>query len=107
VIDNSSGTIIGTIEMFHRIAGDEFNHFGVLRIDLQSNYEKQEYIEAILAIANQNFYTAFDVEHILTKAIPAAAERIVALQNKGYLPLKRKLMIYDDYFDRKIGTNRL
>lgn len=102
IIDNSSKTIIGTIEMFHRITEDEFNHFGVLRIDLQSKYEKKEYIDDILEIANEQFYTDFDVENILTKAIPSAFERISALQNQGYVPLNRKLMIYDDYFVKHI-----
>jgi hypothetical protein len=36
VILNKARGQIGTIEMFKREAEDEFNHFGVLRIDLQS-----------------------------------------------------------------------
>lgn len=101
IIDKSTKTIIGTIEMFHRIAEDDFNHFGVLRIDLQSEYERKEYIDDILEITNDQFYTDFNVEAILTKAIPSAFERISALQNKGYVPLNRKLMIYDDYYVSK------
>jgi hypothetical protein len=84
--------------MFHRIADDDFNHYGVLRIDLQSHYETQPVIEDILEIANENFFKAFDVKAILTKAIPEAAERITSLIHKGYIPLGRKLRIYDDYF---------
>lgn len=101
IIDTDSNSKIGTVEMFHRIAEDAFNHFGVLRIDLQSKYERREYIEDILAIANAQFYADFMVENILTKAIPTALERIAALQNKGYEPLKQKLMIYDHYLVRK------
>jgi ribosomal-protein-alanine N-acetyltransferase len=103
IIENCSGTLIGTVEMFHRIAEDEFNHFGVLRIDLQSKYEKKECIDDILKIVNRQFYNDFDVENILTKAIPSAYERISALQNNGYVPLNRRFMIYDDYFVRKRG----
>ena len=98
VILNDSNEKIGTIEMFHRIADDEFNHYGVLRIDLQSDYETRSVIEDIIEIVNENFYKAFDVEVILTKAIPDATERITSLVQKGYQPLNRKLMIYDDYF---------
>jgi ribosomal-protein-alanine N-acetyltransferase len=101
IIENYSRIIIGTVEMFHRIAEDEFNHFGVLRIDLRSKYEHKEYINDILEIANKHFYTDFNVENILTKAIPAAYERISVLQDKGYEPLNRKFMIYNDYFVRK------
>jgi len=97
---NETNEKIGTIEMFHRVAEDEFNHYGVLRIDLQSKYEKQEIINEILEIANEEFYGAFDVKSILTKAIAEANERIAALENNGYSAINRKVMIYDDYFVR-------
>lgn len=102
VILNDTNEKIGTIEMFHRIAEDEFNHYGVLRIDLQSKYETQSIIEAILDISNEFFYEAFDVKMILTKGVLIAKERIKALNNKGYKPINRKFMIYDDYYCREI-----
>jgi [ribosomal protein S5]-alanine N-acetyltransferase len=98
IILNYTNEKIGTIEMFHRIADDEFNHYGVLRIDLRSNYESQPIIDEILEIINKNFYKAFNVEAILTKAIPAATERINSLTKKGYQSINKKLMTYDDYF---------
>lgn len=98
VMLNETFEKIGTVEMFHRIADDEFNHCGVLRIDLKSNYEIQPVINEIIEIANNNFYKIFDVKAILTKAIPNATERVSSLLKKGYLPLNKKLMIYDDYF---------
>lgn len=98
VIFNETKEKIGTIEMFHRIAEDEFNHYGVLRIDLQSKYEIQPVINEILEIVDENFYKAFNVDAILTKAISEASERITTLVQKGYEPINRKLMIYDDYY---------
>ena len=98
VILNDTNEKVGTIEMFHRVADDEFNHYGILRIDLQSDYERQPIIDDILEIVNENFYNAFDVKAILTKAIPDGTERITSLVQKGYQPINRKLMIYDDYF---------
>ncbi|MBZ9689706.1 GNAT family N-acetyltransferase [Clostridium estertheticum] len=105
VILNTTGEKIGTIEMFKRETEDEFNHFGVLRIDLQSKYEKQQYINEILQIANQDFYKAFKVDSILTKAIPNSTERISSLESKGYVPINKKFVIYDDYFVRMNATN--
>lgn len=102
VVLNSTDEKIGTIEMFHRLAEDDFNHYGVLRIDLQSKYEHQSIIEDILAISNEFFYDAFAVNAILTKAIPAASERILALEKMGYRPINKKLMIYDHYYCREI-----
>lgn len=102
VIFNKTNEKIGTIEMFHREADDEFNHYGVLRIDLQSKYEIQPVINDILEITNEKFYEAFDVNAILTKAVPEAAERIASLIQKGYMPINQKFIIYDDYFVKLI-----
>ncbi|MBU5437492.1 GNAT family N-acetyltransferase [Tissierella sp. MSJ-40] len=98
VILNDTDEKIGTIEMFHRISDDEFNHYGVLRIDLQSKYETRPIIDEVLEIVSENFYKVFDVKAILTKAIPEATERITSLVQKRYKPINRKFMIYDDYF---------
>jgi hypothetical protein len=100
VILNDTDEKVGTIEMFHRTADDEFNHYGILRIDLQSNYEKHPIIDEILEIVYKNFYEEFDVKAILTKAILSASERISSLVEKGYQPINKKFMIYDDYFVR-------
>lgn len=100
VILNDTNVKVGTIEMFHRLAEDEFNHYGILRIDLQSDYESKEIINEISEIASENFFKAFDVKAILTKAIPEATERIASLLQNGYKPENRKVMTYDDYYVR-------
>lgn len=100
VILNNTNEKVGSIEMFHRVADDEFNHYGILRVDLQSDFETQPVIDDIFEIVNENFYKAFDVKAILTKAIPDAIERITSLVQRGYQPINRKLMIYDDYFEK-------
>jgi len=98
IIINDTNEKIGTVEMFHREAKDEFNHYGVLRLDLQSKYENEKYIDDILEIVNQNFFQLFDVEFILTKAIPEAENRVQCLKNNGYSPLNKKMIVFDDYF---------
>lgn len=47
VILNDTNEKIGTVEMFHRVAEDEFNHYGVLRVDIKSKHEIQTIIEDI------------------------------------------------------------
>lgn len=101
VILNSTGEKIGSVEMFHRTASDEFNDYGLLRIDLKSEYETKPVIENILAVSNEFFYSAFDVKSILTKGFKGSKERICALKNMGYEPINKKFMIYDDYYCRK------
>ncbi|SHJ44257.1 Acetyltransferase (GNAT) domain-containing protein [Clostridium cavendishii DSM 21758] len=100
IILNETYEKIGTVEMFHREVEDEFNHYGILRIDLQSKYEKYEIISEILNIVTEEFYEAFEITNILTKAIKKADQRILALENANYIPLNKKFMIYDDYFVR-------
>lgn len=102
IISNNTNEKIGTVEMFHRIAEDDFNHYGVLRIDLQSKYEKYEIINEILEIVNKKFCRDFDVVSILTKAFHGANERILALKNNGYNSLNKKFIMYDNYF---VGRN--
>jgi len=101
-IHNRTNEIIGTVEMFHRRAEDEFDHFGILRIDLRSMYENEDVISAVLDISNKHFYLLFNVSSILTKAIPAAEERIKALHKNGYVPLGKKLRSYDHYYVRSL-----
>lgn len=98
IINNSTNEKIGTVEMFHRFKDDEFNHYGVLRIDLQSKFETQAIINEVLQITDENFYDVFDVKHILTKAKDMAHERVASLLINGYEPLERKFVIYDDYY---------
>jgi ribosomal-protein-alanine N-acetyltransferase len=84
IIYNDTNEKIGTIEMFNRGRIENFGFHGILRIDLQSQYEKKDIILAILHLANQFFYEAFSVDCIITKAIPSADERIDALMSEKY-----------------------
>ncbi len=102
VIDKKPQKAIGTIEMFARTESDEqYNKVGVLRIDLLPDYEQRQFIAEILKIANNSFYDAFCIDHIITKAIPEAVERIMALAANGFSPLEgNKIVPYGNYFIR-------
>ncbi len=84
VIDKSLNQAIGTIELFNRKASDYFNNCGLLRLDLRSDYEKQDEIEDILAIIIPETKELFACDKIATKAIPIAKERIKALEHVGF-----------------------
>lgn len=84
IIHNNTNEKIGTIEMFNRGQMENYGFHGVLRIDLQSQYEKKDIILAILHLANQHFYEDFSVDCIITKAIPIAKERVDALLSEMY-----------------------
>lgn len=84
IIDKNTNRAIGTIELFNRKANDYFNNCGLLRLDLRSDYEKQDDIEDILAIIIPKTKELFACEMIATKAIPIAKERIKALEHRGF-----------------------
>lgn len=84
IIDRGTDRAIGTIELFHRTAKDFYNHVGLLRLDLRSDYENEESIPQILSILIPAAYELFDCGMIATK-IPACAQaRKEALTQLGF-----------------------
>ena len=80
IIDKQNGKAAGTAEIF----GSRKRHeHSVLRIGIHPKYEHKEYIDELLCTADSFFYD-FDCYRIVSKAIPEAAERILALMNNGY-----------------------
>lgn len=77
IVDLSTSKVIGTVEGFN---GDT----GVLRIDICSNYETEEFLSQLLTFAKDNFFEYFGNDKLLLKAIPEAKERIAALQKNNW-----------------------
>jgi [ribosomal protein S5]-alanine N-acetyltransferase len=99
IIDKQNHKAIGTIEFFAKpVNFGEFSKVGVLRLDLASKYEKEEFITEILDAIFNNFYEDFEVEHIITKAVPEAEQRIAALKHRGFIELENRTMVPYDYY---------
>ena len=107
IIDKNDNCAIGTIELFNRKAKDYFNNCGLLRLDLRSDYEKQDIIEDILGLIIPEMRDMFACEMIATKAISIAKERIKALEHKGFC-LSEESVIghdgtkYNSYYFREV-----
>ena len=107
IIDKNANCAIGTIELFNRKAKDYFNDCGLLRLDLRSDYEKQDIIEDILGLIIPETRDMFACEMIATKAISIAKERIKALEHKGFC-LSEESVIghdgtkYNSYYVREV-----
>ncbi len=84
IIDKNIMSAIGTIELFNRKAEDFYNNCGLLRLDLRSDYEKEEIIKNILGIIIPEAEKMFGCSMTATKAIPEAKERIKALKAYGF-----------------------
>ena len=100
IVDKEILKVVGTIEMFARQNNNSTDQkTGVLRIDLASAYEQEDLIEQILELASSHFFEDFKVEHIITKAIPEAAQRITALKNNEFTELEvQEIVPYSDYY---------
>ncbi len=84
IVDKQKNITVGSVELFNRKSNDYFNNCGVLRLDLRSDYEHAAQIEEILALILPDSPEMFESSIIITKAIPAAKDRITALQNLGF-----------------------
>ena len=86
VIDKATKKAIGTIEVFDNAGKDD----SYLHIDLSAPYENQSYIAELLTLADKELFKIFNINNLLIQAIPAAKERIAALQAYGYQPFECK-----------------
>ena len=103
VVDKAKDEAVGTNEEFRRDAEDYFTDCGLLRLDLRSDYEKTQEIASILSLIVPASFELFGCDKVATKAVPAAGERIRALEDMGFVPADEKLTghdgtQYDGYF---------
>lgn len=83
-MDKTLSKVIGTIELFNRTSEDKFNGMGVLRLDLKSEYEKEDIIKTILKLIIPSAYKLFDFEEIITKVPNYAIDRLSAVSDIGF-----------------------
>ena len=103
IVSKKTGEAVGTIELFNRQADDFFNNTGLLRLDLRSDYEKEECIFEILSLIAPPTYEMFNCPKIATKIPPTATERKAAALRLGFAASSEKLFgldgrAYSDYY---------
>jgi len=92
IISHREEAVIGTVELFHRDSKDYFTDCGLLRLDLRSDYEKADVIKEILKQIGTPAFDIFSCRRLVTKAVPAAKERIQALAALGYIESEHDLL---------------
>ena len=103
ILDRAAGCAVGTIELFNRTARDFYNHVGLLRLDLRSDYENEAAITEILSLLLPRAYDLFACDWIATKIPPCAQVRKDALCQLGFTPSPELLYghdgrAYGDYY---------
>lgn len=102
IVDKKSDKAVGTIEFFARkdsVGG--IGEVGVLRMDLISRLETDVFITEILSLIEKKFFNCFGVDAVITKAIPMAEQRVIALKALGYQPIESSPTVpFNDYYIR-------
>jgi hypothetical protein len=80
ILLKKSDKVIGTVEVF----GGEY---GVLRIDIGTAYEKNNYLEELIRLAIFDFVSDFGIDNLVIKAINTP-ERIPMLKKYGFVSSK-------------------
>lgn len=108
IVEKKTKKAIGSVECFHRIAEDAFQHAGVLRVDVGSPYEKADVISEIMELLFPSFFELFQCKSIITKVPVYAVERIQAVKRVGFEKSDQLLVgtmdgyAYKDYWIRKM-----
>ena len=103
IVDKAASRIIGTVEVCLRVSDDEFDHMGVLRVDVRSDHEEETALYDIFALVTPRLKEMLGCRGVLTKAPIYAVERIKAIKKAGFTRSEHLLMgkngyAYDGYW---------
>ena len=103
ILDQNTNEAVGTVELCYRVSLDSFNGCGILRLDLRSDYEKEEEIWELLELVVPPAFYWLDCSCIITKAAANAQTRRNVLQRFGFAPCAEHLIgsdgaVYGDYY---------
>lgn len=99
ILDCSSMHAIGTIEIFNFGDQKEIKNTGILRLDLASAYETEENILQLLTVMLNESAPQLGIEHLITKAVPEAVQRIAALTKLSFASYDHpEVLPFSDYY---------
>ena len=106
IVDKSVSIVIGTVELCLRVSEDAFNNMGILRVDVRSDYEKEDVLYDIVALISPHLSEMLGCKGVITKAPIYAVERMKAIQKAGFTKSDHLLMgkngyAYDGYWTIK------
>ena len=97
IFDFLSHKVIGTTEIFRK--DFENKKIGVLRLDLKSEFEKNQYLNELFQLIDKSFKDIFNYNSLITKSVPHATERIKTLTSQSFEKLeKNDIMPYEHYY---------
>ena len=97
IIDKAVSGVIGTVELCLRVSEDAFNQMGILRVDVRSDYEKEDYLYEIFSLLTPKIETMLGCKGVLTKAPIYAVERMAAVRTAGFHQSEHLLIAQNGY----------
>ena len=103
IIDKGVKAVIGTVELCVRISEDAFDHMGILRVDVRSDYEQEDVLYDIFSLVTPKLEEMLGCKGVLTKAPIYAVDRVKAIQKVGFTKSEQMLIgktgyAYDGYW---------
>lgn len=97
IFDFLTHKVIGTTEIFRK--DFENKKIGVLRLDVKSEFEKNQYLNELFQLVDKSFKDIFNYNSLITKSVPHAKERIKTLTSQNFEELeKNDIMPYEHYY---------
>ena len=97
IIDRQASAVIGTVELCLRVSEDAFNRMGILRVDVRSDYEREDFLYEIFSLVMPALEETLGCKGVLTKAPIYAVERIQAVQKTGFQKSAHMLIASNGY----------
>ena len=97
IVDKAVSSVIGTVELCLRVSEDAFNQMGILRVDVRSDYEKEDCLYDIFSLVTPRLKEMLGCKGVLTKAPIYAVERINAVRKAGFHPSEHLLIAQNGY----------
>ena len=97
IVDKAVSCVIGTVELCLRVSEDDFNNMGILRVDVRSDYEREDFLYEIFSLVTPALEETLGCKGVLTKAPIYAVERIRAVQKAGFQKSAHMLIAGNGY----------
>ena len=103
IVDKGISRVIGTVELCFRVSEDAFNNMGIIRVDVRSDYEKEDVLYSIFSLCIPESKKMLGCNGIVTKVPIYAIERMKAIQAIGFTKSEHLLIgktgyAYDGYW---------
>lgn len=97
IVNKKLTEVIGTVELCLRVSEDAFNDMAILRVDVGSDYEKENVLYEIVTLVTSHISEMLECDGMITKAPIYAVERIAALKKAGFTKSEHLLIAHNGY----------